>query len=721
MRKGIALFLCGLLSASAVVASSSVTALAAPKIDPYSTVQAELNFGREGVVQTPEVYNGQKITTLSSVEAGDYWLVKDVDFSEGLSKISLTAKADTPSVIEVRDGGVDGDVLANFKIGDTKGEFKTITYTVKKSIEGKHTLAFVGAIGDATADYWIAEKAEATVEPTPTPTPVYGDVNPYETVEAENSAEMKAAIVAQDGDVTYTLIRSNGYVCAKNVDFSNGLAAIVATGKAYKPAVLEVRVDAPDGELLSNIMLSAGDFTTKTIKVNMDLSGKHDLYFVAALQGATVLFDSWKVMAPPVKPNPEEPVVDPEEPVVTDKINPYTTVEAEDATIMEKLDVKTADGRTYVERLRPRVTYVVKNVEFDGASKIAITYKSDCSHVLEIHDGDTYGPRLAFLNIPCSDYEWTTVYLNFPDLHGNYDLYFVPKHGVIDFDSWSILKDGQEEPEPVDPEPVDPTPVDPEPVDPTPVDPEPEDPTPVDPQPVAKGLTTEYSLNNWGSGYQVSVKVTNGSSQKAEDWVVKINKNDVGIDASWNVNITEEGDYYVVTPVEWNRVIEAGSSVEFGFQGSSHVKDAIEIFAEGEVKDEPQPEDPTPVDPEPVDPTPVDPEPVDPEPVDPTPVDPEPVVVNDDLALDYTVNGQGSFTINMAVVNNGKSTVNTWTLKLKKSQLTIDNSWCVKVATEGDYYVITPESWNATINAGGSAFFGIQGTGTFTTLDYILE
>ena len=565
MRKGISLFLCGLLSASAVVASSSVTALAAPKIDPYSTVQAELNFGREGVVQTPEVYNGQKITTLSSVEAGDYWLVKDVDFSEGLSKISLTAKADTPSVIEVRDGGVDGDVLANFKIGDTKGEFKTITYTVKKSIEGKHTLAFVGAFGDATADYWVAEKAEATVEPTPTPTPVYGDVNPYETVEAENSAEMKAAIVAQEGDVTYTLIRSNGYVCAKNVDFSNGVAAIVATGKAYKPAVLEVRVDAPDGELLSNIMLSAGDFTTKTIKVNMDLSGKHDLYFVAALQGATVLFDSWKVMAPPVKPNPEEPV------------------------------------------------------------------------------------------------------------------------------------------------------------DPTPVDPEPEDPTPVDPQPVAKGLTTEYSLNNWGSGYQVSVKVTNGSSQKAEDWVVKINKNDVGIDASWNVNITEEGDYYVVTPVEWNRVIEAGSSVEFGFQGSSHVKDAIEIFAEGEVKDEPQPEDPTPVDPEPVDPTPVDPEPVDPEPVDPTPVDPEPVVVNDDLALDYTVNGQGSFTINMAVVNNGKSTVNTWTLKLKKSQLTIDNSWCVKVATEGDYYVITPESWNATINAGGSAFFGIQGTGTFTTLDYILE
>ena len=91
MRKSISLLLCGFLTASAVFAGTSVNALAAPKIDPYKTVQAELDFGREGVVQTPEVYNNQKITVISEIEAGDYWLVKTVDFSEGLSKISLTA------------------------------------------------------------------------------------------------------------------------------------------------------------------------------------------------------------------------------------------------------------------------------------------------------------------------------------------------------------------------------------------------------------------------------------------------------------------------------------------------------------------------------------------------------------------------------------------------------------------------------------------------------
>ncbi len=62
------------------------------------------------------------------------------------------------------------------------------------------------------------------------------------------------------------------------------------------------------------------------------------------------------------------------------------------------------------------------------------------------------------------------------------------------------------------------------------------------------------------------------------------------------------------------------------------------------------------------------------------------------------------------------------TLIVKKSQITIDNSWCVKVTSDGEYYVITPESWNATVNAGDGAYFGVQGSGSVAaTLDYILE
>ena len=713
MKKSISMLICGLLVATSVASATSVTALAAPKINPYKTVQAETNFGSEGVEKTPEVYNDKKITVLNSVEAGDYWIVKDVDFSEGLSKISLTARADEASLIEVRKDSVDGETLGNIKINTTNGEFKTFTGKMK-NLEGKSTIVFVGVIGNASADYWVAEKAATTVV-TPDPEPVVTEeVDPYVKVEAENAVSRKFAAELTDGDTTYLAIRADGgYAVAKNVNFYQGVAALQITAKANKAAVLELRLDSYDGEVLASYKINPSEsFVPNYVKVSENITGIHDVYYVATVSGTTVQFDSWTAIIAPLKPNPDEP--DPDDPIVTDKVNPYVTVEAEDATEMEGLEVKTDGNRTYVERLRPRVTYIVKNVEFDGSEKIAITYKSDSAHVLEIHDGAKNGPRLAFLNIPNSDYEWATIYLDFPDLHGVYDLYFVPKFGVIDFDSWSILKSG-DEPNPVDPD--DPIIDDPD----DPIIDDPDDPIIIDPDPVEKGITTEYTLNDWGSGYQVLVKVNNESTKRVEGWTVKVNKEDVGIDASWNVNVKEEAGYYVITPVEWNKAIEAGKSVEFGFQGSSHVNSKIELFAVGEVKDDPV-VNPDPVDPD--DPIIVDPDdPIIDDPDDPIIVEPDdPIVVNDDLDLEYTISGQGSCTINFKVANNGKTAVNSWTLKLKKSQITIDNFWCAKVSVVGDYYVITPESWNSVINAGDGAYFGIQGSGvTSATLDYTLE
>ena len=104
----------------------------------------------------------------------------------------------------------------------------------------------------------------------------------------------------------------------------------------------------------------------------------------------------------------------------------------------------------------------------------------------------------------------------------------------------------------------------------------------------ASNLTSEYTINNWGSGYQVLIKVKNETTSRAENWTLKVNKDDVGIDSSWNVNIKEEGNYYVITPMEWNSVIEPGNAVEFGIQGSSHIGTEVEILANGEVKQEEQ-------------------------------------------------------------------------------------------------------------------------------------
>ncbi|WP_029230946.1 cellulase family glycosylhydrolase [Butyrivibrio sp. VCB2006] len=139
----------------------------------------------------------------------------------------------------------------------------------------------------------------------------------------------------------------------------------------------------------------------------------------------------------------------------------------------------------------------------------------------------------------------------------------------------------QPDPTPVDPEPTpvdpDPQPVDPTPVDPTPVDPQPVDPTPVDPTPVAGELKAEYTINNWGSGYQVLIKVKNEGTSKVDGWTVKVKKSEVKIDSSWCVNIAEEGDTYVITPMSWNSSLESGASVDFGIQGSGVIGTSVNV------------------------------------------------------------------------------------------------------------------------------------------------
>ena len=58
------------------------------------------------------------------------------------------------------------------------------------------------------------------------------------------------------------------------------------------------------------------------------------------------------------------------------------------------------------------------------------------------------------------------------------------------------------------------------------------------------------------------------------------------------------------------------------------------------------------------------------------------------------------------------STVNGWKLRIKKDGIKINQSWCMEVKEEGDYYVITPFFWNAYIENGNFISFGIIGQGT---------
>lgn len=87
-------------------------------------------------------------------------------------------------------------------------------------------------------------------------------------------------------------------------------------------------------------------------------------------------------------------------------------------------------------------------------------------------------------------------------------------------------------------------------------------------QPESGSLTFASDINNWGSGYQVNVKIKNTSSSTVNGWTLKLKKSEVNPTSYWNVNVKEDGEYVVITPVSWNSTIAAGQEVSFGIQGS---------------------------------------------------------------------------------------------------------------------------------------------------------
>lgn len=427
MKKELSLLICGLLSASAIVSASSVTAFAAPKVDPYKTVQAEMTFGNSGLTDKTE----GDVRFLANLGAGDYTRIKDVDFSAGMAAISVNVRSASVALLEVRLDAVDGEKLGSIKISGTNGSFKTFTSKMA-NVTGKHEIYFVGKIGTVDFDYWTAVTAPGTVIPE---------------------------------DPT------------------------------------------------------------------------------------------------PVEPAPSV-------------ISPYETVQAEVATDVVNASIKSENGVTFISGIKPGAMMSVKNLAFEGSAAFGLTYKTNNVSIVEVRDAKLAGEKLATLRLSNTNGQFVTKYFQFADLSGSHDLFFVGTFGETDIDSFVVLK------APVKPNPSqeDPTPEDPEPVDPTPVDPTPVDPTPVDPTPVVTAdLDLQYDINSWGTGFTVNFKVVNSSDEAVNGWSVRIKKSDISIDSAWCVKVTEDGDYYVITPDDWNASIRPGESAFFGVQGSGSIGSSIDF------------------------------------------------------------------------------------------------------------------------------------------------
>ena len=71
--------------------------------------------------------------------------------------------------------------------------------------------------------------------------------------------------------------------------------------------------------------------------------------------------------------------------------------------------------------------------------------------------------------------------------------------------------------------------------------------------------------SDWQTGFCLDLQVTNQGKSKVRDWQVKFQMNQAAINNSWNGNFKSQGSHYVVTPLDWGRVIEPGESRELGF------------------------------------------------------------------------------------------------------------------------------------------------------------
>ncbi|RLP97921.1 cellulose binding domain-containing protein, partial [Micromonospora sp. CV4] len=83
----------------------------------------------------------------------------------------------------------------------------------------------------------------------------------------------------------------------------------------------------------------------------------------------------------------------------------------------------------------------------------------------------------------------------------------------------------------------------------------------------ASAATAVFSVtNNWGSGYQGQVTVTNNTSAQITSWRVEFDlPSSSSVSQSWNAQQSTAGSRYTFINLSWNGTLAAGASTSFGF------------------------------------------------------------------------------------------------------------------------------------------------------------
>lgn len=88
--------------------------------------------------------------------------------------------------------------------------------------------------------------------------------------------------------------------------------------------------------------------------------------------------------------------------------------------------------------------------------------------------------------------------------------------------------------------------------------------------PAVDGLACNAELiNDWGSGYQLEVTVSNPGEVQMEGWTLELSFAQAhNFTGGWNAQFSEQGNVITASDMGWNGSLQPGQSVSFGVQGS---------------------------------------------------------------------------------------------------------------------------------------------------------
>jgi chitin-binding protein len=93
--------------------------------------------------------------------------------------------------------------------------------------------------------------------------------------------------------------------------------------------------------------------------------------------------------------------------------------------------------------------------------------------------------------------------------------------------------------------------------------------------PTGIACTATATVNSWGSGATVNVKVANTGTQAVHNWMLHWTwPSGVTASQAWNAELSTMGGVEMAEPVSWNASIPVGGSVEFGMNVSGSLTSA---------------------------------------------------------------------------------------------------------------------------------------------------